>query len=87
MDNKIVKAIEMFIKEGKTAFTWMTPTPTLSIPKDPLLQRHLLKKIKETTGVTMTLEELEEGLRDHLDFRPTNQDPMATSWVRRHKNK
>jgi len=79
-------AIETYIRSGGYS-TWMRPAPTLNLPKDQILQRHLLRKIKETTDVSMTIEELEEGLRN-LGFEPTNKkDPLAVSWVRRQPKK
>lgn len=79
-----MEAVEAYISGGHYS-AWNRPNKMMVVPKNPALQRLLLRKIKEITGVEMTLQQLTQALED-AGFEPT-RDPDAVSWARRQPKK
>lgn len=86
---RLKPAIERFLTAG-TVHTWSNGYHghAINMPKDELLQRMLLKKIREITGEDMSWDELRAGLVA-IGFKvPTgDEDTLAITWYRPPKDK
>ena len=71
------QAVERFM----TAGTIYTMSGMFSVPKDPVLQKHLIDKVETHTGQKLTIEQIVEALT-RLGFEPKISDADSTTYAR-----